>query len=82
MGAPSTSEEKQTVLSMARHCPWPEWLLLELPNGRWGAFWRQGLGGGHASAVAQGDYSACSGVFPTRDEALQHMSANSLQNEA
>jgi len=82
MGAPSTSEESQAVLAMARPCPWPEWLLLELPDGRWGAFWRQGLGGEHATAVARGDYSACSEVFQARDKALQHMAANSLQNEA
>ena len=56
MGLPSTSEEKETVLGMARPCTYPEWLLLELPNGMWGALWAQGLETGHCTAIAEGRY--------------------------
>jgi len=29
-------------LRMLRPCPYPEWLLLELPSGMFGAFWKSG----------------------------------------
>jgi hypothetical protein len=39
------------------------WLLLELPNGEWAAFWEQGIDGPWADSVAVGDYEvACAFV--------------------
>lgn len=45
MGMPSEPHHVRYVLSLARQCPFPDWLLLELPSGEWGAFWQAGLDG-------------------------------------
>lgn len=64
MGKSSETHHDEFVLSLARECPFPEWLLLELPNGLWAAFWSQGLGGEHATAVWEGDYQGEIAVRP------------------
>ena len=73
MGKCSEAHHDEYVLSLARACPFPEWLLLELPTGEWGAFWGQGLEGEWATAVWEGDYTACSLVHTDRFEVLRHM---------
>ncbi|GGJ52622.1 hypothetical protein ALP32_200295 [Pseudomonas avellanae] len=73
MGMPSEPHHDEYVLSLARECPFPEWLLLELPDGKWGAFWHAGLEGTWATAVWEGDYSACALVHADRFEVLRYM---------
>lgn len=73
MGLPSEPHHDEYVFSLARECPFPEWLLLELPNGEWGAFWRQGIEGEWATAVWKGDFSACDLVHADKTEVLKHM---------
>lgn len=70
----STNEERQILLSMVRPCLYIEWLLLELPNGKWGAFWAAGFEIEHCSSVAEGDFlGGCSAVCDSKEDALQHM---------
>lgn len=78
MGKSSETHHDEFVLSLARECPFPEWFLLELPNGLWAAFWSQGLGGEHATAVWEGDYQACSLTHRDRFEVLRHMEKHRL----
>lgn len=74
MSFPSTEKERLYLLSMVRPCPYTDWLLLELPNGKWGAFWAQGLKIEHCSSVAQGRLlEGCSAVCDSKEAALQHM---------
>ena len=70
---PSEEHHDEFVLGLAKECPFSEWLLLNLPNGEWGAFWRDGLGGTWATAIWEGDYSACSLVHADNLEVLRHM---------
>lgn len=63
MGLSSTPEEDAELLRMAiSEQPPLDWLVLNLPDGRYAAFWRQGLGGEHTTAVVEGDYTACAFV--------------------
>lgn len=73
MGMPSEPHHARYVLSLARQCPFPDWLLLELPSGEWGAFWQAGLDGTWATAVWEGDFTACSLVHADRQVVLSHM---------
>ena len=43
MGMESTQQERAEVLRMVRAEHGPHWWLLELPDGRWAAFWKQGF---------------------------------------
>lgn len=79
MGKCSEAHHDEYVLSLARACPFPEWLLLALPTGEWGAFWGQGLEGEWATAVWEGDYTACSFVHTDRFEVLRHMEKHRLK---
>lgn len=79
MGKSSEAHHDAYVLSLARECPFPEWLLLELPTGEWGAFWGQGLEGEWATAVWEGDHTACSFVHTDRFEVLRHMEKHRLK---
>jgi hypothetical protein len=56
MGISCPAHHDEYVLSLARNCPFPEWLLLELPNGLWAAFWHQGIGGEHSTGVWEGKF--------------------------
>lgn len=77
MSVGSTIKEKEYLLSMVRPCPYTDWLLLELPNGKWGAFWAAGFKIEHCSSVAQGRFSeGCSAVCDSKEEALQHIAEN------
>lgn len=79
MATSSSAEDKQAVLKLCRPCPYPEWLLLELPDGRFGAFWHQGFEIDHATAVAQGKYRlACARISKSRDKVLAYMAKNRL----
>lgn len=62
------------VLSLSRACPFPEWLLLELPNGEWAAFWCQGIGGSRSTAIWEGNFDdACSFRHEDKFAVLRHM---------
>lgn len=78
MGLSSEPHHDSYVLSLARECPFPEWLLLELPSGEWGAFWHAGLEGTWATAVWEGDFSACALVHGDRFEVLRYMEKHRL----
>jgi len=79
MGQCSEAHHDEYVLSLARECPFPEWLLLELPSGEWAAFWSQGFEGEHATAIWEGDYAVCSFVHADRFEVLRHMEKHRIK---
>lgn len=62
MGWGCTPQELATVTAMVREVIEPDWLILELPDGRFAALWRAGLEGEHGAGIAQGDYSGCFAV--------------------
>lgn len=64
------------VRRWVRFCPYPEWVLLELPEGKWAALWSQGYGTEYTDMIAAGDYSLLSIVADTLDEAARHMAAS------
>lgn len=73
MTAGSSDDDKRIVLRMACARPMPDWLVLHLdyPDGRFAAFWANGLKLEHATAVAKGDYEgACSYIGQTKQDVL------------
>ncbi len=62
MGIGCTPRELAIVSGMIREVIAPDWLILELPDGRFAALWRAGLAGEHGAGIAQGDYSGCFAV--------------------
>jgi len=78
MGSCCEKHHVEFVLSLARECPFPEWLLLELPSGEWAAFWQQGLEGEWATSVWGGDYTACAYVHADKFEVLRYMEMNRI----
>ncbi len=73
MGYGCTPEELARVSAMIRERPTPDWVILELPDGRFAALWCQGLPGEHGAGVANGDYSGCFAVGTLQEvrEALE-----------
>lgn len=79
MSLPAEPHEKEALLRLVRPCPYPEWMLLELPNGMWAAFWKQGFHGPHCTAMAEGRYrDACAYRSKDQDWVLRYMSKNRL----
>lgn len=67
-------EWNAAVLRMARECPYPEWMLLELPNGMYGAFWSQGFDSPWCEDIANGHYRrACSYRSRSKERVLAYM---------
>jgi hypothetical protein len=62
MGIGCTPRELAIVSGMIREVIAPDWLILELPDGRFAALWRAGLASEHGAGIAQGDYSGCFAV--------------------
>ena len=56
MGMESTQQERAEVLRMVRAEHGPHWWLLELPDGRWAAFWKQGFETDNCRAIAAGEF--------------------------
>lgn len=72
----------QAVLSMARPCPYPEWMLLELPNGMWAAFWAQGFDTPYCQHIAEGRYrSVCAYRSRTKERVLSYMDKHRLGDD-
>ncbi len=62
------------VLRMCRPCPFPEWLMLELPNGKFAAFWKQGFDSVYCRLIAEGEYQGViSYQSRVKDRVLAHM---------
>ena len=80
MGYSSSKEAKEAVLRLARPCPYPDWMLLELPTGQWAAFWKDGFDLDHAESIAEGDYSVCF-PFGTAEEALAFMAQSDAEDD-
>ena len=59
MGRPAEPHHMEAVLRMARPCPYPEWMLLELPNGLCGALWYAGFEGEWSIAITEGALLRC-----------------------
>jgi hypothetical protein len=79
MGPSSESHHKEAVLRLIRPCPYPEWLLLELPNGMWGALWYAGFEADHCIAIADGHYrDACAYRSREKGRVLNYMAKNRL----
>jgi hypothetical protein len=79
MTLPSEPHEKEALLRLARPCPYPEWMLLDLPNGMWAAFWKQGFDTANCSSVAEGRYrEGCAYRSKDKDRVLRFMSKNRL----
>ncbi|WP_150302427.1 hypothetical protein [Pseudomonas profundi] len=64
------------VRQWVRFCPYPEWVLLELPEGNWGALWHQGYGTEYTDMVLRGDYSLLALVVETYVEVMRYMANN------
>lgn len=80
MGRSSSQADKETIIRLSRPCPYPEWLLLELPDGRFAAFWSQGFEVDNATLVAKGDYkSACAFINKNKELVLAYMARNRLE---
>lgn len=81
MSRGSTPYEQKSLLAMVcgrptnweGDIPCKDWLVLKLPDGRYAAFWQQGLGIEHCSAVVEGDYSACAFVGATKQDVLRYI---------
>ncbi|EIT3284905.1 hypothetical protein L1565_004419 [Salmonella enterica] len=77
----STPEEQKVLLRMVcgrptnwvGDIPCKDWLILNLPDGRFAAFWGQGLEIEHCSAVVTGDYSACAFIGTTKQDVLKYI---------
>jgi hypothetical protein len=76
MSEPSSRQDREAVLRFRRPCPYPDWLLLELPDGYFAAFWAAGIEIAHAAAVARGNYREVCAFWSTdREEVLRYMAA-------
>lgn len=71
MANESSPQDRAIVLRMVRAEHGPFWWLLELPDGRWAAFWKQGFEIDHCTALAaaefQGDWP-CAYISDNRDD--------------
>lgn len=77
MGYPAESHHKEAVLHLARPSPYPEWMLLELPNGLWGALWYAGFEGELCIAIAEERYrDGCAYRSRVRERVLRFMARN------
>ncbi|MNZ43151.1 hypothetical protein D3C78_607480 [compost metagenome] len=56
MANESSQEDRAAVLRMIRAGHGPFYWLLELPDGRWAAFWKQGFEIDHCTALANGEF--------------------------
>lgn len=75
MSIASSPADVDVVLRMVVGRPTPDWLVLHLPDGRYAAFWAQGLGIEHASGVAAGNYSGCAYIGATKADVLGYIHA-------
>lgn len=75
MALSSTPEEDAALLRMAVVLDQPpiDWIILHLPNGRYAAFWEQGLGMDHTTAVVNGDYTVCAFVADSLEEVKDYI---------
>lgn len=70
----STEVERQKVKLYSQSCEYSEWMLLMLPEGRWGAFWQDDIITRKASMVVAGDYeNGCCFVGSSPNEVLAYM---------
>lgn len=75
MGRGCSPAELAKVTAMICASPL-EWLVLALPDGRFGALWAQGLKSDHGAAIARGDYSGCAFIGPSRQAAIRYAEAH------
>ena len=73
MGRTSTPDHKDALLRLA--CgEYGLWLLLRLPDGKYGAFWKQGFDTDQCIAVAEGRYAdALAFIDSSREKVEQYM---------
>lgn len=75
----STASEIEHVKLLSQTCEFREWMLLMLPAGLWGAFWRDDLDTNFASSVVIGDYDkGCRFISKKPSEVLDFMRENRL----
>ncbi|TCD21341.1 hypothetical protein E0D86_12055 [Pseudomonas sp. IC_126] len=75
----STQAEREHVQLLSQNCEFKEWMLLMLPDGLWGAFWRDDLETCRASYVIDGDYAkGCRYVSASPTETITYMRDNRL----
>lgn len=74
---PSEPHHKEALLRMARPCPYPEWMLLELPNGQFAAFWAQGFVSENCISVVEGRYlDGCAYCSSDINGVMDYMACN------
>ncbi|CAG4900276.1 hypothetical protein R69919_02725 [Paraburkholderia gardini] len=79
MGLTSLPEHRAVLLRLCRPSPYPEWLLLQLTNGMFGAFWHQGFDGDLCITVAEGRYrDGCAYRSRAEQRVLEWMNRNRL----
>ncbi|WP_045122999.1 DUF5710 domain-containing protein [Pseudomonas sp. GM80] len=77
----SSESDKIHLQKLAQSCEFREWMLLMLPDGKWGAFWRADLDTPAATAVAAGNYlEGCRFVSSLQNEAFAYMRENRMYN--
>jgi len=71
---PSTYDDRRILLRMVCAMPTDDWYVLHLLDGRYAAFWIQGLDTDLATSVANGDYeSACPFIGPSVQDVLAYI---------
>lgn len=66
MGSGGTKEGNRFVKGLIKHEEIP-WYLLLLPNGKWAAFWSQGMDSDYSEAIFNGDYDCPAFVGNKKD---------------
>lgn len=79
MGYDPTKEGTRFVKKIIKHIEGP-WYFLLLPNGKWAAFWNQGLGNCYSEAVFDGDYELACAFIGNKKDTIEYV-LKSLQKE-
>ncbi|WP_455233047.1 DUF5710 domain-containing protein [Geopseudomonas aromaticivorans] len=73
------AEHVRAVQLLSQNCEYRDWLLLMLPEKRWGAFWRDDLDAPAATAIFEGRYDeGCRFIGDSPLQALEYMRQNQV----
>ncbi|QKZ06049.1 DUF5710 domain-containing protein [Pseudomonas eucalypticola] len=78
-----TVDEQVFVEQLAQDCEYEEWMLLMLPEDKWGAFWRDDLKTSAATHIAEENYDGgCRFIATSIDSVLDYMRNNLIHTGA
>lgn len=72
MGYDPTVKGTQFVKKLIRH-DFLLWYLLFLPNGKWAAFWHQGLDTCFSEAIFDGDYESVCAFIGNKKDTIEYI---------